>query len=313
MTILEQEKVVSEEESITQKRPLLSRIRLLPLASILILIAIVWRQIDIFILGLGDTWMNILPNKLGTFLIIAGIFWYYRRNEIDSVLGFTRKNLKANLAIGVALGLVMYLVMDTLPVILYGLYFDATYPLELHIVAINMLWYQFLFFLCNAFVEEGLFRGMLQNGLREYVSPNRAILYSAMIFGVYHVCWPILKLLTGGFSIGETAGMLIFSGIAGGTFGVYYEKFSSRKSLMGPVAAHTLINFFNENFKIGPEAVTQGPDFTFGNPTLLGLLAIIFLITSAIVIVILWKARVEQVQDWWARLARRIKSAEAVS
>jgi membrane protease YdiL (CAAX protease family) len=205
----------------------------------------------------------------------------------------------------------MYLIMDAMPVVIYGLFIDSTYPLDLHIVAINMLWYQFLFFVCNAFVEEGLFRGMLQNGLREYVSPNRAILYSAMIFGVYHVCWPILKLLTGGFSLGETAGMLIFSGIAGGTFGVYYEKFSSRRSLMGPVAAHTLINFFNENFKIGPEAVTQGPDFTFGNPALLGVMAIVFLITSALFILILWKTRVEQVQTWWAGLVKSIRGAES--
>ena len=312
MTVLEQKEVATDEKQ-ASKRPLISRIGLLPLASILILVAVVWRQVDIFILGLGDTWMNILPNKLGTFLIIAGIFWYYRRNEIESVLGFTRKNIKANLVVGVILGLAMYLLMDALPVILYGLFLDSSYPLELHVVAINMLWYQFLFFLCNAFVEEGLFRGMLQNGLREYVSPNRAILYSAMIFGVYHICWPILKLATGGFSIGETAGMLIFSGIAGGTFGVYYEKFSSRRSLMGPVAAHTLINFFNENFKIGPEAVTQGPDFTFGNPALLGLMAIVFFIVSTLFILFFWRAKIEQVQGWWARIAGQVRRAESVA
>ncbi len=288
-----------KKETLDQSAPLLTRMRLLPLAALLIAVAVVWRQVDIFILGLGDTWMNILPNKLFTLLIMLGIFWYFRRNEIGPVLGITRENLRAQVLLGIVVGLLMYLVMDALPVIVYGLLLDTSYPLELHIVAANMLWYQFLFFLCNGFLEEGLFRGMLQNGLREYVTPNRAILLSAMIFGVYHVCWPILKIFTGGFSIGETAGMLIFSGIAGGIFGVYYEKFSSRRSLMGPIAAHTLINFFNENFKIGPEAVTQGPDFTFGSPALLGTMAVIFLVFAAVLIVAFWKLRIERIQERW--------------
>ncbi|MHA1769885.1 MAG: lysostaphin resistance A-like protein [Candidatus Thorarchaeota archaeon] len=311
MTVLETEEGRAAEES-SEATPFLSRIGLLPLAVLLITIAVIWRQVDIFILGLGDTWMNILPNKLFTLLIIAGIFWRFRRNEIGSVLGFTRDNIRAQVTVGIIMGLSMYLLMDTLPVILYATFVDPSYPLNLHVIGVNLLWYEFLFFLCNGFVEEGLFRGMLQNGLRTYVTPNRAILISAMVFGVYHVCWPILKLLTGGFSMGETAGMLIFSGIAGGIFGVYYEKFSSRRSLMGPVVAHTLINFFNENFKIGPEAVTQGPDFTFGTPGLLGVMAIVFFIVSAVFIFILWKTRIEQVQVWWKRVVARILKAESV-
>ncbi|TFF91884.1 CPBP family intramembrane metalloprotease [Candidatus Thorarchaeota archaeon] len=308
MTVIE----VTEEEMGPQEEPAspLSRMKLLYLAVVLVVIAVVWRQIDIFILGLGDTWMNILPNKLFTLLVMVGIFWFYRRSEIGPVLGFTRENIKAQLAVGVVVGVSMYLVMDALPVIVYGAFIDTSYPLELHIVAANMLWYQFLFFLCNGFVEEGLFRGVLQNGLREYVSPNRAILLSAVVFGVYHVCWPILKLLTGGFSIGETAGMLLFSGIAGGIFGIYYEKFSSRRSLMGPVAAHTLINFFNENFKIGPEAVTQGPDFTFGSPVLLGTMALFFFLFASILIVAFWKLRIEKLQEAWERLTRSLPTAE---
>lgn len=309
MTVLDVEE--EKKEPAEQKAPLFTRMKLLHLAALLIIVAIVWRQVDIFILGLGDTWMNILPNKLFTLLIMVGIFWYFRKNEIGPVLGITRENIRAQVALGVVVGLAMYLVMDALPVIVYGTLLDTSYPLELHIVAANMLWYQFLFFLCNGFVEEGLFRGLLQNGLREYVTPNRAILLSAAIFGVYHICWPILKLLAGGFSIGETAGMLIFSGIAGGIFGVYYEKFSSRRSLMGPIAAHTLINFFNENFKIGPEAVTQGPDFTFGSPALLGTMAVIFLVFASILIILFWKLRIERVQGAWNRLVVRGENASA--
>jgi membrane protease YdiL (CAAX protease family) len=309
MTVLD----ISETKEPQEKPvPRLARMKILHLAVVLTVIAVVWRQVDIFVLGLGDTWMNILPNKLFTLLIMIGVFWYFRRSEIGPVLGITRENIRAQVGIGIIVGLSMYLIMDALPVVIYGMFLDTSYPLELHIIAVNMLWYQLLFFLCNGFVEEGLFRGLLQNGLREYVTPNRAILVSAVIFGIYHVCWPLLKLMTGGFSIGETAGMLIFSGVAGGIFGVYYEKFSSRRSLMGPIAAHTLINFFNENFKIGPEAVTQGPDFTFGSPVLLGTMAAMFLLFASFLIVVFWKTRIEQAQRSFSRLLHRPeRSSEA--
>ncbi|MBN2229710.1 MAG: CPBP family intramembrane metalloprotease [Candidatus Thorarchaeota archaeon] len=299
MTVLETGREIEQRPA--ESKPFLSRIELLPLALILITIAVVWRQIDIFILGLGDTWMNILPNKLFTMLIILGIFWRYRRSEIEPILGLSRNNLRTQLAMGTIIGLVMIFFMDSLPVILYGTFIDTAYPLNLNIIAINMLWYQFLFFLCNAVVEESLFRGMLQNGLNTYTTPNRAILISAIIFGIYHVCWPILKLLTGGFNAGEAFSMLLFSGITGGFFGIYYEKFSSRKSLMGPIAAHTLINFINENFKIGPEIADQGPDLAFGNPAILGIAAVMFLVTMTFLIAFVWRYRIESVQVAWKK------------
>ncbi|MHA2360458.1 MAG: hypothetical protein ACXAB6_00825, partial [Candidatus Thorarchaeota archaeon] len=49
-----------------------SRMNLLYMSGIMLTIAVVWRIVDVFILGLGDTWFNIFPSKLFPFLIIIG-------------------------------------------------------------------------------------------------------------------------------------------------------------------------------------------------------------------------------------------------
>jgi len=53
----------------------------------MLLVGIAWRIVDIFILGLGDTWLNVMPSKLFPLLITLAYFWRYRRTETGSVLG----------------------------------------------------------------------------------------------------------------------------------------------------------------------------------------------------------------------------------
>ncbi|MFW9967684.1 MAG: hypothetical protein ACFFEA_11070, partial [Candidatus Thorarchaeota archaeon] len=85
MTITEVSQETQSKERISEHP--LSRMGLLPLAGLLFLVAIVWRILDIFVLALGDTWINIMPSKLFPLLIMAAVFWRYRRNEFSSVLG----------------------------------------------------------------------------------------------------------------------------------------------------------------------------------------------------------------------------------
>jgi len=98
--------------------------------------------------------------------------------------------------------------------------------------------------------------------------------------------------------------------ILGIFFGIYYERFSSSKSLLGPIAVHTIINFVNECFKVGPEPVIQGPDMIFANSGLMMMTFLMFFLTFIPLGIILWKTKLEQVTSFWLRVTGKEHSEE---
>ena len=279
-----------------------SSISLLKIGGIMLAIAVVWRVVDQFVLGLGDTWLNIMPSKLFPFLIILGFFWKYRPREIDSVLGLSRDNLQTHIAVGLLIGIAISFGIDFGGTIVYGLFIDPSYPLQLHILNEELLGYMLIFFLTNDLLEETLFRGLLINAFKTNQTTNRAILFSAIIFGFWHAGWPLVNGAAGSDAMNQVASMVFFTTILGIFFGIYYERFNSSRSLAGPILIHTMFNYVSECFKIGPEPVIQGPDLIFSNA---GLMASTFLMFFLIFIplgVFLWKFKVEQVSAVWHRL-----------
>ncbi len=285
-------------------------IGLVKLGGIMLAIAVLWRVVDQFVLGLGSTWMNIFPSKLFPFLIILGFFWKHRRQEIGSVLGLSRDKIHSRLAIGILLGLIFAIGIDIGGTIVFAVFVDPTYPLQLHIINEEILGYMFIFFLTNAFLEETLFRGLLLNAAKTRLSSNSSILLSAIIFGLWHAGWPLVNGAIGGEAISGIATMVFFTMILGIFFGIYYERFSSSKSLIGPMAVHTIINFVSECFKIGPEPVIQGPDMIFSNSGLMTITLVMFFLTFIPLGVLLWKFRTEQVTDLWGRIIGKERDDE---
>jgi len=294
-----QEKTEDEDKDI----PLWTSAGLIKIAGIMLTISVIWRIVDQFVLGLGSTWMNIFPSKLFPFLILLGFFWKYRPQEISSVLGISRDKAQSRVAIGILIGLIFVFGIDFGGTIIYGLVIDPTYPLQLHIVVEeSLLAYMFIFFLTNAFLEESLFRGLLQNAFKTRYSVNLSILVSAVIFGIWHAGWPLVNGSTGLEAISEVSSIIFFTFIVGLFFGIYYEKFSSAKSLLGPITIHTMMNFVNECFKIGPEPIIQGPDMGFANAGIMGITLLMFLLTFIPLVLILWKFKIEQVIGYWQRI-----------
>jgi membrane protease YdiL (CAAX protease family) len=269
------------------------------IAGVMLAIAAIWRIVDQFVLGLGSTWMNIFPSKLFPFLILLGFFYKYRPQEIGSVLGLSKDKMKSRVAIGILIGIVFAIGIDIGGTILYGVFIDSTYPLQLHILNEDLLGYMFIFFLTNAFMEETLFRGLLLNAAKTRLSSNVSILLSALIFGLWHAGWPILNGAMGGDVLSGVISMIFFTTILGIFFGIYYERFSSSKSLLGPITVHTIINFVNECFKVGPEPVIQGPDIVFANNGLMMMTFLLFFLTFIPLGIVLWKTRFEQVASFW--------------
>jgi len=247
--------------------------------------------------------MNILPSKLFPFLIILGFFWKYRPRELASVLGLSRDRIRAQLALGLVIGAVFAIGIDFGGTIVYALFFDTAYPLELRILNQGLLGYTLTFFLTNALLEETLFRGLLLNAFKTRVTANASIMLSAIVFGIWHAGWPIIN--GGSDVLGQVASMVFFTTILGILFGVYYERFSSARSLVGPITVHTLTNFFSESFKLGPEPVIQGPDLAFSNSGLMASTFLMFLVVFIPLVIFLWKFRIEQVSDMWLRVIGR--------
>jgi membrane protease YdiL (CAAX protease family) len=278
-------------------------IGLIKIGGIMLTSAVVWRIIDQFILGLGDTWMNIFPSKLFPFLIILVFFWRYHPREIGSVLGLSRDRIRAQLALGLLIGAIFTIGIDFGGSIVYALFLDSTYPLGFHILNENLLGYTLIFFLTNAFLEETLFRGLLLNAFKTRVTPIISIMLSAIIFGFWHAGWPIIN---GGTDVlGQVASMVFFTMILGIFFGIYYERFSSASSLIGPITIHTIINFFSENFKIGPEPVIQGPDLAFSSSSLMITTLLMFMLIFVTLGIFLWKYKIDQVTSFSRRLISR--------
>ena len=102
--------------------------------------------------------------------------------------------------------------------------------------------------------------------------------------------------------------MVFFTTILGLLFGVYYERFSSGKSLTGAIVAHTIFNFVNENFKVGPEPSMQGPDMAFLTPGLLGMTLVMFLIVFSTFFFVFTRYKIEQVSSLWNRITEKTKN-----
>lgn len=268
------------------------------LTGIMLVFGSAMRIIDIFVLGLGDDWINILPSKLIPLLVLVGVFWKYRTSETASILGLTTYRLKQFMLFGIVFGVALYLTSDVLSYIAYAA-IDSSVALEISVlVGPPMLVYTFFFFAVNAFYEETLFRGLVQNSFRERYGVGVGILSSAIIFGFWHITWPFQRALeTGVFPLGEAAVMVIFSGILGGVFGICYEKYSARKTLIGTITAHTLLNYLNENLKFALNTGIQGPDLSFINPTHMAIGLIFALGFFILASVYFWRNRLDDVGD----------------
>ena len=141
MTITEVTQESQSKETISEHP--LSKVGLLPMAGLLFLVAVVWRIVDIFVLGLGDTWINIMPSKLFPLLIIAGVFWKYRRSEFSSVLGLAKgPYFRTQIVLGIGIFAAWHLMLNVFPKILYGA-IDSAYTVSFAVLNVEILWYLF--------------------------------------------------------------------------------------------------------------------------------------------------------------------------
>ncbi len=276
-----------------QNNRAIKRASLIQLAIFFLLVGTVWRIVDVFVFNLGETWLNILPSKLFPLLLMVGVFYTYRRGELQTVLGLAATRSKTHIPVGVAIGLLMVVPVVIISPLLYAVLIDPSYPTTIYLsVGGWLLVYSLFFFLINAIFEETLFRGLLQNSLRIRLGVTRAIVISALIFGVWHACWPILN----GQPIEQLVTMILLSGVTGAFLGVYYEKFSMREALTGNITAHTITNFVNESLAVGADPQLPGPDNPLVDPGITAITLCMFVIVFAMLFYVVTHYRINQVE-----------------
>jgi membrane protease YdiL (CAAX protease family) len=101
----------------------------------------------------------------------------------------------------------------------------------------------FLGNLVNSFMEEGLFRGIMLSHFRVRLSPWRANWLQAVLFGLWHLAWPIWNLVNGQIDLGAAAGqatlIVVGSTVSGLAYGYLFLK---TDSLWASWIAHTISN-----------------------------------------------------------------------
>jgi membrane protease YdiL (CAAX protease family) len=119
--------------------------------------------------------------------------------------------------------------------------------------------------LVNSAMEDGLFRGVMLRHFMARLSFWGAIIFQAVLFSLWHVSWPLRRLLDGQITLDvaafEASGLLLATLISGVVYGFFYYK---TNNIWGAFVGHTINNsIFNVLFirtSAGIQAATEfGP------------------------------------------------------
>jgi membrane protease YdiL (CAAX protease family) len=225
----------------------LARPILVPL--VLLGVAVVLRVVDIFLLPLAEaTGEAFLHKALGLVMVLV---YLWAAGQPLSAIGLHGRMVGRAILIG-AVGIVLVFLLTF--GVQMGVLRAAGEQAALVVVAIDnktglaregwgfALWL-FLGNLINSFMEEGLFRGVMLTHFRLRLSPWRANLLQAVVFGVWHVAWPIWRLVYGHADLAAVATEAVIIVVASTVSGLAYGYlFLKTDSLWAPWIAHTISN-----------------------------------------------------------------------
>jgi membrane protease YdiL (CAAX protease family) len=179
----------------TSQKPILTGI-------VLMLIALIFRLIDIFILRLDERLGEIILSKTLGFCLVLAFIWLIGRKPAS--IGLHGRRLGESLMLGISITIVPFIAAYTVEWTVLQqmgqeprLLFSAIDPkagvtggllFALWLVAGNFI---------NSFMEEGLFRGVMLNLNRMRLSIGKSNWLQAVLFGAWHLVWVIKWYQTG--------------------------------------------------------------------------------------------------------------------
>lgn len=216
---------------------------------VLMLIALAFRLVDIFVLRLDERLGEIILSKALGFCLVLFFVWGIGR-KLDSI-GFHGRRLGESLLIGVVITLLPFIIaysvewtllkqMGQEPRFLFSAIDPKAGVTGGLLFAVWLVSGNFI----NSFMEEGLFRGVMLNVNRMRLTFGRSNWLQALLFGAWHLVWVIKWYQTGIVSTPGEIGMGIVANFLpqiclGLVWGYAYLK---TDNLWTAWIAHTLTN-----------------------------------------------------------------------
>jgi len=271
-------------------------------ALVLMIIALFFKWIDTFVLRLDERWGEIILSKSLGFILVIAFVWLTRHKLKD--IGLHAKKIWQSLFIGASVTIVPYLIS-------YGIEYlvavqQASEPEIVFSALDNKMGvtggYLFALLLVvgnfiNAFMEEGLFRGLMIPLFLTKLSFWRTNWLQALLFGAWHLMWVFKYYQLGTIQTSGEISMSIFFNFApqllmGLVWGYMYFK---TNSLWAPWISHVINNSTLNLLHID---TLQGMDS--GMMIRMPLYIILTLLSMFIVRYLAEKFQMDEVQPWQA-------------
>lgn len=218
-------------------------------AILLLIIALMFRLMDIFVLRLDERLGEIILSKALGFGVVLAFLWAIGRNPAS--IGFHSRRLREGLSIAILITVLPFIVAYTVEWMLLEqagqeprLLFSAIDP-KAGVTGAGLfaLWLVMGNFI-NSFMEEGLFRGVMLNLYRMRLSFWKSNGLQALLFGFWHLVWVIKWYQTGIVSTPAEIGLGVVANFLpqiclGLVWGYAYLK---TENLWSAWMAHTLTN-----------------------------------------------------------------------
>ncbi|MGL4346077.1 MAG: lysostaphin resistance A-like protein [Cellulosilyticaceae bacterium] len=218
------------------------------LAFILLGVCLLLRLNDIFVLKIDEAWGEIIISKFLGFVLILGCLYYIK--EKFATIGLHRNQIGLCIIIGFGVNLLVYLIAYITEYIVLAV---GNQNPEFILAAIDpkqgvtgsVLFALWLIVgnVVNALMEEGLFRGVFLPAFKSRYTFWKANMLQALLFGVWHLVWPLKYYLSGQQSLMGAVmnGVVLLLGTC--TFAVVWGyMFEKTNSLWTPIAAHFIAN-----------------------------------------------------------------------
>lgn len=197
--------------------------------------------------ALGENFINKVFGIIVLFCVLKLLGWKW------SDVGFSLKNFGKSICIGFVFAICTFVVAYTTEILILkgqghevslGFFttgFSLTGESEIH-TGVNFVLMCIFFNIVNVIMEEGTFRGLFTGLVSVDHSMRTAILFQALLFGVWHIVTPLHNLIDGNLGIAGFFGLSVGYVILAGIMGV---KWALLCKMTGSLYAGMADHFFN--------------------------------------------------------------------